>query len=444
MTQPETKYANGPKGDIAYQVIGDAPLDLVCVTGFSSHVDLWWDHPSVARFYERLASFSRLILFDRRGAGASDPVPMDALPTWEEWTDDLRIVLDTVGSERAAIFAERDAGVMGMLFTATHPHRVAALVLGNTSAKYRQADDYPAGHSPERAEALIQMIRESWGTERIVSFAMPSLELDKAFARWAAKFQRAAVTPRMAATYFRYVLGLDARSVLPLIRVPTLVLHRTDYALLKLQHGRYLAEHIAGARLIEVPGRDGYFFAEAADEVLDHIEEFLTGVRRRAASDSVLATVLFTDIVGATERAAALGDRAWRDLLDRHHALVRQHLVRFRGREIDTAGDGFLVAFDGPARAIHCAAGIRDALRALGIEIRAGLHAGECELIGEKVGGIAVHTGARVMAEAAPGEVLVSSTVKDLVAGSGIRFVPRGVHALKGIPGEWALFAVEK
>jgi class 3 adenylate cyclase len=398
----------------------------------------------VARFFERLASFSRLILFDRRGAGASDPVPLDALPTWEDWTDDLRVVLDTVGSERAAIFAERDAGVVGMLFAATHPHRVSALVLGNTSAKYREGADYPAGHSPEAAEALVQTIGESWGTERIVSLAMPSLEVDKAFSRWAAKFQRAAVTPRMAATYFRYVLGLDARWVLPLIRVPTLVLHRTDYALLAVQHGRYLAEHIADARLIEIPGRDGYFFAEAADEVLDHIEEFLTGVRRRAASDSVLATVLFTDMVGATERAVALGDRAWRDLLDRHHVLVRQQLARFRGREIDTTGDGFLVAFDGPTRAIHCAAGIRDAVRALGMETRAGLHAGECELIGDKVGGIAVHTAARVMAEAAPGEILVSSTVKDLVAGSGIRFRPRGVHALRGVPGAWALFAVEE
>lgn len=288
------------------------------------------------------------------------------------------------------------------------------------------------------------MIGRSWGTEQLVAFAMPSLELDKAWSRWAAKFQRAAATPRMAATYFRYVLGLDARSVLPLIRVPTLVLHRTDNALLNLEHGRYLAEHIAGARLIEVPGRDAYFFADAADVVLDHIEEFLTGVRRHAASDTVLATVLFTDIVGATERAAATGDRAWRDLLERHHALVRQQLARFRGREIDTTGDGFLAAFDGPARAIHCALSIRDAVRALGMEIRAGVHAGECELIGDKVGGIAVHTGARVMAEAAPGEVLVSNTVKDLVAGSGIQFVPRGVHALRGVPGEWALFAVEK
>jgi len=440
---PQTKYARTRDGDIAYQVVGAGPRDLVYAAGFASHVDLWWDFPPIARFLERLASFSRLILFDRRGFGLSDPITLDALPTWEAWADDLRVVLDAVGSERAAIFAERDAGMMGALFAATEPERTAALILGNAYAKRTVSADYPCGEPPEVAESFIQMVEQEWGTERFAAFMIPSLAKDEPFCRWAARFQRAAATPRAAAAYFRYLFTCDSRSVLGAIHVPGLVLHRSHYPFVNINHGRYLAEHIPHAKFIEVPGGDAFLFMEGAEEVLGHIEEFLTGTRGSAEADYVLATVLFTDIVGSTERAAALGDRRWRDLLERHHGAVRKELHRFRGREVDTAGDGFFATFEGAARAIRCALAIREAVRPLGVEIRAGVHTGECELVGDKVSGIAVHIGARIVAKADPGEVLVSSTVKDLVVGSGIAFRDRGVHGLKGVPGEWRLFAVE-
>jgi class 3 adenylate cyclase len=442
VTLPQTRYASLGEADIAYQVLGEGPLDLVYANGLTEHIDVQWEHPLMARFLERLASFSRLIMFDRRGAGASDPVPLDALPTWEEWADDLRAVLDAVGSERAAIYAELDAGAVGMIFAATHPERTSALILGNTAARYAQAADYPHGATPQMVDGIVDLFRATWGTEELIAAVFPSMASDPGFLRWRAKFTRASATPRTAAAQYRYIFGLDVRSVLPTIAVPTLVLHRSSFSLVPPEHGRYLASHIPGAKFVEVAGRDAWFFTEGAEEVLDEVAEFLTGARPPAAPDRMLATVLFSDIVASTETAARLGDRRWLALLDAHYAIVRAELDRFGGREIDTAGDGLFAAFVGPARAISCACAMRDAVRTLGIEIRVGLHTGEVETAGEHLAGIAVHIGARVVAAAQPSEVLVSRTVADLVAGSGIPFRDRGTHPLKGVPGHWQLYAV--
>jgi class 3 adenylate cyclase len=383
-------------------------------------------------------------MFDRRGAGASDPVPLDALATWEEWTEDLRAVLDAVGSERAAIYAELDAGPVGMIFAATHPERTSALVLGNTVARYAKAEDYPDGAAPEAVEQIVEMFRTTWGTEQLIARVFPSMASDPAFLRWRAKFTRASATPRTAAAQYRYIFGMDVRSVLSTIAVPTLVLHRSNFSLVPIEHGRYIADHIPGARFVEVAGGDAWFFTEGAEEVLDEVAEFLTGVRPPVAPERMVATVLLSDIVGSTERASRLGDRSWRALLDSHYMILRAELDRFGGREIATAGDGFFATFAGPARAISCALAMRDAIHGLGIEIRIGLHTGEVEVVGEDLAGIAVDIGARVAGAAQPGEVLVSRTVADLVAGSGIPFRDRGVHQLKGVPGSWQLYAVDK
>jgi class 3 adenylate cyclase len=430
--------------DIAYQVLGDGPLDLVYLNGLTEHIDMQWEHPLMARFLERLASFSRLIIFDRRGAGASDPVPLDALPTWEEWTEDLRTVLDAVGSERTAIYAELDAGPVGMIYAATHPERTSALILGNTSARYTQAEDYPEGFSAEAVEEIAKWFGATWGTEEFIARTFPSMASDPAFLRWRAKLMRATATPRTAEAQYRYIFGFDVRSVLSTIAVPTLVLHRSNFALVPIQHGRYLADHIPNARFVEVAGGDAWFFTKDAEEVLDEVAEFLTGVSPPGAPDRMLATVLFSDIAGSTKRAAQLGDRSWRALLDAHYQILRAELDRFDGREVVTTGDGLFATFTGPARAISCALAMRDAIQALGIEIRVGLHTGEVEVDGENLAGIAVHIGAKVAAAAQPGEVLVSRTVADLVAGSGIPFQNRGVHRLKGVPGSWQLYAVDK
>jgi class 3 adenylate cyclase/pimeloyl-ACP methyl ester carboxylesterase len=444
MALPQTRYTSLGEADIAYQVVGDGPRDLVYVNGLTEHIDVQWEHPLMVRFLERLASFSRLIMFDRRGAGASDPVPLDALPTWEEWTEDLGAVLDAVGSEQAAIYAELDAGPMGMIFAATHPERTSALVLGNTVARYAWAADYPDGATPEAIDLTVQMFRATWGTEDLIAAVFPSMADDPLFLRWRAKYTRASATPRTAAAQYRYIFGLDVRSVLPSIRVPTLVLHRSNFPLVPLEHGQYLAEHISGARLVELPGADAWFFTEGAEEAVDAVAGFLTGAPPPVEVDRMLATVLFSDIVGSTERASALGDRAWGELLDAHNAAVRAELARFGGREVATAGDGFLATFPGPARAIRCAIAMRDAIRGLGMQIRVGVHTGEVEASEDTLTGIAVHIGARVAAAAQPDEVLVSRTVADLVTGSGIPFMDRGMHTLKGVPGAWQLFAVDR
>lgn len=443
--RPTTKFAKLGNDRIGYQVLGEGPIDLVFLTGMSSHIDLRWEEPLNEYFLHRLASFSRLILFDRRGTGVSDPVPFDHLPTWEEWADDMRVVFDAVGSERAAILASLDGGPMAMLFAATYPERTAALVLAHTGAKYVRAEDYPHGFAPEVAEQLLHMVEELWGTEAFVSIAAPSRSQDEGFRQRYGRYLRAAARPREAAAQLRNVLSADVRPVLPLIHCPTLVLNRSGYPLATMDHARYLAEHIADARLVELPGTDGVLVTEHASEILDTIEEFLSGIPGGSVPDRVLATVLFTDIVSSTDRAASMGDRRWKAVLEAHDEITRDQVARFQGRFIESTGDGVLATFDRPGRAIRAAGAIQESIRALGIDIRAGLHAGEIELRegGHRVGGIAVHIAARVTAIAAPREILVSSTVKDLVAGSGVEFSDRGVHDLKGVPGGWRLFAVE-
>ncbi len=442
MTVPQTKYAKSGDVHIAYQVVGEGPLDLVYIPGFVSHVELAWEEPTWARAFRRLASFSRLIKFDKRGTGLSDPVPLNQLPTLEQRMDDVRAVMDAAGSQRAAFFGISEGGPMALLFAATYPDRAAALVLYGAFARQAWAPDYPGGIPPENFEKLIARVEEQWGAGLIAKYWAPSHPGDEPLRQALARFERMAASPGATVALLRMAFETDCRPILPAVRVPTLVLHRTGDRLIPADLGRYLARHIPGAKYVELPGLDHLFFVGNTDALLDEIQEFLTGVRPGAEPDRVLATVLFTDIVGSSERAAALGDRGWRDLLESYYAMVRRQLERFRGREIDTAGDGMFAAFDGPARAIRCGAAIESGARQLGLEVRAGVHTGECEVIGEKIGGIAVHTGARVAALAKPGEVLVSHTVKDLVAGSGIRFDDRGTHTLKGIPGEWRLCAV--
>ena len=437
---PETRYASSDGVSIAYQTIGHGPIDIVAVPGWVSNLDAFWEEPSVEAFWRRLASFSRLILFDKRGTGLSDR--MAELPSLEVRMDDVRAVLDAVGSERAAVLGISEGGSMCALFAATYPDRTSALVMLGSFARMTQAPDYPFGRSPEASDEFLRAIERDWGKPVGIELRAPSRIADERFRQWWARYLRASASPSAAATLVRMNMQIDVRPVLPSIRVPTLVLHAVGDRAIPVENGRYLARMIQGAKLVEVSGSDHLPYTEDAEAILDEIEEFLTGVRRHAETERVLATVLFTDIVGATEKAGVLGDRRWRQLLESHHEVVRRELARFRGREIDTAGDGFFAAFDGPARAVHCACAVSSSVKSLGIEVRAGAHTGECEVIGDKFGGIAVHIGARVAGCAAPGEVLVSGTVKDLVAGSGLSFEDRGRRPLKGLPGDWQLYSV--
>jgi class 3 adenylate cyclase len=446
MNAPETQYVTVGDAQIAYQVIGDGPIDLVYHHGFC-HLDLQWDVVSEAAWNRGLASFSRLIMFDRRGSGASERIPLGEFPTWEVWNADLLAVLDAVGSPSAALFAELEAGPMAIMFAAAHPERVTALVLGNTYARNAGAPDYPIGLSAPVVDELSEFLESMWGkTEGLQAF-MPSLANSPAELASLARLARAAATPRIAGSQFRYINGqLDAREALPLLSMPTLVVHNRaalglDPVTQQAARAQYLAEHIPGARYLEVPGDDAFFFAGDHAVVLDAVAEFLTGQRGPVATDRFLTTVMFTDIVGSTEHAVSRGDQRWRELLDAHDRSVRDLLRRYAGREIKTTGDGFLACFDGPARAIDCAAEITHFAHMLGIEVRAGLHTGECERRGDDIAGFAVHVAARVGALAGPGEVLVSRTVTDLVAGAGLTFTDRGEHPLKGIPDTWHLFA---
>jgi class 3 adenylate cyclase len=432
------RYAKSGDVSIAYEVTGDGPLDLVLVPGFVSHLDSDWDHADSAHFLRRLASFSRLIRFDKRGTGLSDRPA--GLPDLETRMDDVKAVLDAVQSERAALFGYSEGGPMACLFAATYPQRTSALVLYGTYAKRRDPDeDYPWAPTWEARKAYAAEIERTWGATSDLGTMAPNA--DETMERWWNARARAAASPAAARDLILMNSQIDIRHVLPTIGVPTLVMHRSGDRDSRPEEGRYIASRIPGARFVEVHGDDHVPWV-GADEIVDEIEEFLTGARPSAEPDRVLATILFTDIAGSTRQAVELGDRRWRAVLESHHAEVRRQLARHRGREIDTVGDGFLAAFDGPARGIRCACAIRDAVRSLGVAVRAGLHAGECVLIEGKIGGIAVHTGARVAAEAEPDEVLVSSTVRDLVAGSGILFEDRGSRELKGVPGEWRLYAV--
>ncbi len=436
---PETRYAKSGALNIAYQVVGEAELDLIYVPGWISNVELMWDEPAHAHVLDRLASFSRLILFDKRGTGLSDPVPLDGLPTLEERMDDVRAVLDAVGTEQAALFGFSEGGLMSVLFAATYPDRITALVLYGVFAKRIWSPDYPWAPKPEARAREIEELEKNWSHTMDLDKLAPSE--DEAFKNRLATYFRRSASPGAAVALLRMNTQIDVREVLPSIQAPTLVLHRRDDLDASVDEGRWLAEQIPGATFVELPGDAHTLWGGDTDSVVDEIEEFLTGARRGPEPDRVLATVLFTDLVGSTEQAKKLGDRRWRELLERHHTLVRQQLARFNGREIDTAGDGFLATFDGPARAIRCGYAIESGLRRLGLEVRAGVHTGECELFAEKVAGLAVHTGARIASQARPGEVLVSRTVKDLVAGSGIRFDDRGEHELKGV-GALRLYSV--
>jgi class 3 adenylate cyclase len=439
---PETRYVAVGDADVAYKVAGEGPLDLLYFYGLGSHIDMLWDDPRSVRWLAGLSAFSRLITFDRRGTGASDAVPRSAIPTWEEWTEDVGAVLDEVDSDRAAVFAALDAGPIAMLFAAMHPERVRALVLANTTARYLVADGYPIGVSAAGVDAVVEAVRSLWGTPDFARIANPSLAHDAEVVRENTRRLRSSATPRTAAAQWRYILEtLDVRPVLPLLQAPTLVLHTSGNPLFPIEHGRYLADHIAGAKFVEALGLGVGFDDRISTIILEEITEFLTGERRAVGFDRVLTTVLFTDMVGSTERVASLRDQGWLMLLDAHDRAVRAELRRFRGREINTTGDGFCASFDGPARAIRCAKAITEAARGLGAEVRAGLHTGECEVRGSELAGLAVHVAARVASLAEPSEVLVSHTVKDLVAGSGIEFVDRGEHELKGVPGGWKLFA---
>jgi len=440
MTAPETRYAKSGEVSIAYQVVGTRSPDLVLVPGWVSHLEYAWEEPSYSRFLRRLASFSRLILLDRRGTGLSDRV-VD-LPSLEQRMDDVRAVMDAAGSERAVVFGISEGGPMCMMFAATYPERTAALVLYGTFARALRAEDYPFGFPADALGVFLDRVEQEWGKGFSARYFAPSLQDDEEFRRSWARFERLAVSPASMKALVRVLYETDARAILPVIQVPTLVLQRAGDRVTRVEGARYLAERIPGARFVELPGIDHFPWVGDVDVVLDEVEEFVTGTRRGIEVDRVLATVLFVDIVGSTERAAALGDRRWAELLNAHVTAVRRRLDRFRGRLIDTAGDGVFAAFDGPARAIRCATEIRADAHRLGLDVRAGLHTGECEVIGDKVGGIAVHIGARVAGLAAGGDVLVSSTVRDLVAGSGIQFEDRGTHVLKGVPGEWRLYKV--
>jgi pimeloyl-ACP methyl ester carboxylesterase len=446
--EAETRYARSGDVSIAYQVTGEGPFDVVCVPGFVSHVELTWEVPGMAAFNRRLASFCRLIRFDKRGTGMSDRI--SGVPTLETRMDDVRAVMDAAGSERAALIGVSEGGPMSVLFAATYPERAWALALCGTFARERWAPDYPFGLRDEEARADDEEIERSWGTaEDAAATAQglaPSASPDEQHAL--ATMIRQSASPGAALALSRMNHEIDVRDVLPAIRVPTLVLNRLEEHPFTRQGSAYLAEHIVGARRLELPGADHAISAGDWESYARALEDFLQDAWAEEAMaepeiDRVLATILFTDIVGSTAKAVELGDARWRELLEDHHATVRRLLLRYRGTELDSAGDGFFASFDGPARGIRCARAITESVRDLGIEVRAGLHTGECERMNAKVGGIAVHIGARVAAEAGPGEVVVSSTVKDLVAGSGIAFRDRGAADLKGVPGEWRLFAVE-
>jgi class 3 adenylate cyclase len=441
-TMPETHFAVAEDLHLAYQVLGDGPLDLVFVPDWTNHVEAQWEEPASELFLRRLAAFSRLIVFDKRGTGLSDPVPLNDLPTIEAWMDDLRIVLDAVGSRTAALVCFSSGAFLGLPFAATYPERVAALVVIEGLARVLFADDYPFGLPPARLPSVKRWWDETWGNGGAAKVGVPSRADDTAFREWRARYERLAASPGTSSKMFEFVMNIDLRQVLSTITTPTLVVHRSGDRHCTVDHGRYLAEHIHGSKYVELPGSDHWWAGEDSNIVVEEIEEFLTGVRAPVHPDRVLRTILFTDIVGSTEVAVARGDQRWRELLDRHDAAVRRQLARTRGREVKTTGDGFVASFDGPGRAIDCAVAIGEATRALGLQIRAGLHSGECDARGDDLSGVAVNIAARVAAAAQPGEVLVSSTVKDLVAGSGIVFSERGLHDLKGIPDKWRLWAV--
>jgi len=434
--QHDTRYAKSGDVHIAYQVFGNGPLNLVFAPPFVSNIENYWSAPDFARWLTRLASYARVVMFDKRGTGMSDRV--SELPGLDQRMDDLRAVMDAAGMEQAALLGVSEGGPLTAFFAATYPNRCRALVLYGSFARF--SSWLP---TKEALAEFLGYIDQAWGSGGSLPLFAPSIANDPGGQQWWARFERLGASPAAASALMRMNSQIDISGILSTIQVPTLVIHRTEDVTINVEGGRYLAEHIPGARYIELPGKDHIpFVGDNAGQIADAIQEFLTGSRAPVPVDRVLATVLFTDIVGSTEKAAALGDRHWRDLLEKHHATIRSNLARFRGHEVKTTGDGFLATFDGPARGVRCACAIAEEIKTLGINVRAGLHTGECEVMGDDVGGIAVHIGARVASLAGAGEVLVSSTVKDLVAGSGLRFGDRGNQTLKGVPGEWHVYAV--
>ncbi len=438
---PVTRFAKLGRDKIAYQVIGDGPVDLLWAPSLGDALDARWEYPPFASFLRRLASFSRLIMFDRRGIGGSDPVSGQALPSWEGWSADALAVLDAVDSERAALLAAHESGPTAVLFAATRPDRARSLVLVNSVARFLRDDDYPWGMRLEDLDGVVSFIEESWGTERAGTFTVGGATDEAVYLRWAAKSNRVSCSPRVAGAFMREAMHMDVRSALPSVAVPTLVLHRKVPAMLTIEQGRHLADNIPDARFVAVPGESFLVYHKPASPILAHIEEFLTGAPI-SDTDRTLAAVLFTDIVGSTERAAELGDRRWRDLLDAHDGMTNAIIGENHGRLVKLTGDGMLATFDGPGRAIRCALALRDALEPLGLTIRAGLHVGEVEVRDGDISGIAVHVAARVLGHAGPGELLTSAAVPLLVTGSDIEFEVRGDRELKGIRGVWQLFAV--
>jgi pimeloyl-ACP methyl ester carboxylesterase/class 3 adenylate cyclase len=438
---PQTRYAKAPDGtSIAYQVVGDGPVDLAYATGIWSNVEIMWEDPLWAHFLKRLAKFSRLILFDMRGVGLSDRGLEP--PVLELQRDDVGAVLDAAGSREAIVFGGARAATMAMLFAATHPERTKALILYAPVAKTVSTPDFPHGKSAEEQAMFFARFLVETGTGKNLELQAPSVAGDERFVEWWARFERLVASPSAYEELARIFTEVDVREVLPSIHVPTLVIHREGDRIVLERQARYVADQIENATYVMLPGEDHLPFVGDGDAILDEVERFVTGRRPSPEIDTVLATVLFTDIVDSTRRQAELGNVGWKGLVERHHAIVRDLLATHRGQEQDTAGDGFFVRFDGPARAIRCAQSVVDSVRSLGIEVRAGLHTGECEIVDGKAGGIAVSIGARVMANAGPSEVLVSQTVKDLVAGSGLAFEDAGEHELKGVPDRWRLYRV--
>ena len=443
MDAPETQYAQSGDLSIAYQVAGERELDLVFVPGFISNADLSWEAPLFGEFFRRFASFARMITFDKRGTGLSERTL--GFGSAEDRMDDIRAVMDAAGCERAALVGISEGGPLTTLFAATYPERVSSLVLWGTFARVEYAPDYPFGLDPSMVEQFIDGLVARWNTGKALRFFIADMPTDPETSAFIARYERTAATPTMVREIMHRNCEIDVRSALPAVNAPTLVVHRRDDNAVLFECGKYLADHISGAKLLDLPGAWHLNGSPGGEtDALDAVEEFLTGRRHEepVEIDRVLKTVVFTDIVGSTERAAELGDRRWREVLDAHDAMIRSQLGRYRGEEVSTTGEGFLAAFDGPVRAINCAETIATRSNDLGIEIRAGVHTGECELRGDNLAGIAVHIGARVAAIAGPGEVLVTSTVRDLVNGSGIEFTDRGVHTLKGVPGEWQVLAV--
>jgi class 3 adenylate cyclase len=439
---PETQYARLGSLHLAYQVLGEGPPDILLLDQWFSHMDAQWDVPPLAEFRERLASFGRVLLFDKRGSGLSDPVPTSSLPTIDEYMADIPAVMDAVGSEQAVVIANIGGGILATTFAARHPERVALLVLVDCFARYTEAPDYPIGVPPARVDEVLSEADAAMGRGLMIDLFAPSVAGDERFRRIWARYERQSASPGSTIATVRLLYASDVRPLLPLIKAPTLVIHRADALEFPAAYGRFLGAHIPGATYVELPGADNLIWAGDQEAMLSEIQAFVTGVRPAPAPHRVLATVLFTDIVGSTQRAAQLGDQRWQALLEEHFRVSRRAIERFGGHEVKTVGDGIVATFDGPARGVRAAMAIRDGVRELGLQIRAGLHTGEIEVRPDDIAGIAVHIGARISALATGDEVLVSGTVKDLVVGSGLAFEDRGMHELKGVPDEWRVFAV--